>query len=515
MDDLSDNIEITEGDQREADTDNDDPCDEFGRSLKLLAWKPVDTNRLNRKQLEVCHSFLRKGDFSWYLHPEQTKLHEWLTERERFLSAVVISRQFGKTTMMLTYCLAHCLKHPASIVLFLAPTKTQLLEIILPKMSDLFAYFPDDLLPHKNGLVWTFPNGSILRLDGLAVNKGTKIRGTAVDLCVIDECRDVIRLTEVIESVIVPMFTTRPNGRIILISTPPDSPAHDFVSKYVNEAIHEGNFYSATYKQNPLLSTKRLREMFRTTYKGGENNLAFRREYMADFAVADDEKRVVREWNEVENDMFLKGYHYPEYPVRIYVGMDYGFSDPCGLLCGFFDYEHGSLIVCEEWFQRGRQTDEVGEQVVSMEKRMREKLKGSSLELTTRIMDIDPSLAADLRTRWQLQFEPVYKVPSKLVMVNRLRTAFNLNRIYVMKSCPELRFQLKTGIYNEKQTDYVRTQRTGHLDLLTALLYMSLNLRWNEVLKHEEPTYLKHNEIFVGQRSGNTSFGNFALRRPI
>ena len=41
--------------------------------------------------------------------------------------------------------------------------------------------------------------------------------------------------------------------------------------------------------------------------------------------------------------------------------------------------------------------------------------------------------------------------------------------------CTNLKFQLRTGVFNAKQTDYLGTERTGHLDLIDALKYVVSN----------------------------------------
>ena len=71
-----------------------------------------------------------------------------------------------------------------------------------------------------------------------------------------------------------PMFTTA-NGRPVMISTPPEAPAHTFTDKFIREAIERNDFYSATYKQTPLLSTARLRYLTKVLYSGGEDNRPF------------------------------------------------------------------------------------------------------------------------------------------------------------------------------------------------------------------------------------------------
>lgn len=484
--------------------------DEFGRKLTLLEWKPIRLSKLTREARESCYELFRRGDISWFLHPEQMKLLNWIEAKHREISTICMSRQWGKTTLLLSYCIAYCIKHPKCSVLFIAPHRIQVENTMLPKINTVFQFLPDDLLPARRGLSWTFPNGSMLRLDGIAINQGTRIRGDSVHLCVIDECRDVPDLQGTIESVVSPMFATT-DGRLVLISTPPESPLHAFTKKYIYEAIASDNFYSATYKLNPLLSTKRLRYLLNVQYKGGEENIVFRREYMADWSQTDPDKRVVREWDVQTNDAFFVDYKLPEI-ARGYVGMDFAFNDPCGIIIGFYDFEAGCLVIEEEFFERGKNSDEVGEAILEMEKRLRERMP--KVLQPIRVMDIDPSLMSDLNARFGLRFEPAYKVPSALAMLNRLRISFNTGKIRVRDTCPQLRFQLAAGVFNASGSDYLRTQTGGHLDLIDALKYLNLNTRWHENVMGTAKDEVGQGQMRIGGFAQPSTFRDGIIQRP-
>ena len=113
------------------------------------------------------------------------------------------------------------------MTLFVAPHLQQLDKILMPRVNQIFQFLPDDLVPQRRQDSWTFHNGSTIRLDGVSVGRGVRIRGDAVHLAIIDECRDITDLEQLVSSHIAPMFTTT-NGRLIMISTPPESPAHSF-----------------------------------------------------------------------------------------------------------------------------------------------------------------------------------------------------------------------------------------------------------------------------------------------
>ncbi len=101
----------------------------------------------------------------------------------------------------------------------------------------------------------------------------------------------------------------------------------------------------------------------------------------------------------------------------------------------------------------------------------------------------------------------------------------NLNDKFLAEihsSCEQLRFQLKTGAFNQKQTDYLRTERTGRLDLIDALKYCCVNLRWNELLLPDDkgPMAVGPGQIFVRPRLGpfgraSGQFSSGVIRRPV
>lgn len=493
--------------------------DEYGRSQKLLAWKPIEFENLTFDERESCYELFRRGDFSWLLHPGQQKLLAWLDDHRRDISVVVTSRQYGKTFFALLYCLAYCIRHPKTSVLFVAPYLKQLQNYMLPKLMHVMQFLPDDLIPTKSGMSWTFPNGSIFRLDGISIG-AVRLRGHAVHLCVMDECRDMSDMQSVIDSSISPMFTTTAKeehgGRLILISTPPDSPAHVFTSHYICHAIERDDLFKASYMENPLLETKRLRYLIDDQY-GSIQNHTFRREYGADWSVSDPDKLVVREWNPTANDEFFRTYEGAPNPVRMYMGIDLGFRDSTGIVIGYMDYMQGCLVITHDFMKRGMNTDEIGAKLIEMEAELRKDLPGAMKDVI-RVTDIDPTFSADMHSRYGLRTEPVFKLPSVSAMLNRLRVGFTQGRIRVHPRCVELRFQLSTAVFRTKagSTEYVRTDRTAHCDILEALKYLNLNARWNEILRPKEREALLPGQMRIGAGgfSSNDSFRAGVIQRP-
>ena len=118
------------------------------------------------------------------MHPEQQKLLEWIDDHKRDMAVVCISRQFGKTFLLLCYAISFALRNPRTMTLFVAPHLQQLDKILMPRVNQIFQFLPDDLVPTRRQDSWTFHNGSVVRLDGVSVGRGVSIRGDVPCICV-------------------------------------------------------------------------------------------------------------------------------------------------------------------------------------------------------------------------------------------------------------------------------------------------------------------------------------------
>src|SRR5690606_38434857 len=91
---------------------------------------------------------------------------------------------------------------------------------------------------------YRFPNGSQIKLIGLDRNPDG-LRGNAINVIIIDEAAFVGNLGKIYTSVIIPATMKQKNIRLIFISTPPESPAHYFVT-LINRAKLEGYYLELT-----------------------------------------------------------------------------------------------------------------------------------------------------------------------------------------------------------------------------------------------------------------------------
>ena len=64
------------------------------------------------------------------------------------------------------------------------------------------------------------------------------------------------------------------------------------------------------------------------------------------------------------------------------------------------------------------------------------------------------------------------------VTLSSLRTAIQARKIIIEPKCERLRYQLENGVWNEKRTDWVRSEELGHCDGISALAYFNRCAKW-------------------------------------
>jgi phage FluMu gp28-like protein len=194
------------------------------------------------------------------------------------LIAACCGRQVGKTTLAAIKALHHALSNRFVRVLVVSAGLRQSM-ILFDKITGLI----DACIPARALRTYStrtrvrFANGS--EIVALPCGRdGSTLRGYTADLVILDEANFIPRI--VIESVIRPTLITRPNARMIMISTPwmKDHPFHEAM----NNAELGFKTYSWPTRMNPLVGQERL-ERERLTV--GEYD--FNREYNSIFQ--DDE----------------------------------------------------------------------------------------------------------------------------------------------------------------------------------------------------------------------------------
>jgi phage FluMu gp28-like protein len=213
-----------------------------------------------------------------FLKFEPFPYQEEFLRDESQLIAACCGRQVGKTTLSAIKALHYTLASSPIRTLIISAGLRQSM-ILFDKILDYTqtAVPAKVLTRYKSRTRIRFANGS--EIVALPCGRdGSTLRGFTADMAILDEANFIPRL--VIDSVIRPTMITRPNSRLILISTPwvRDHPFYQAINK------PELGFKTYTWPSSvsPLITPKKLEQERKTI---GEYD--FNREYNAAFI--DDE----------------------------------------------------------------------------------------------------------------------------------------------------------------------------------------------------------------------------------
>lgn len=410
----------------------------------------------------------RRGILDWKLHAGQMKIRSALRASKGKLFVGNCSRQFGKSTTMASECLEFAIQNPRSRIKYGTAYLSDLTEFILPAFEMLLEDCPRSLKPiyRSQKSKWVFENGSEIKLVGLDKNPDG-LRGNAIDKVVLDECGFIDELDYLYRSILIPATTHRPNAKIIMISTPPATPAHAFVD-YAQRADKEGTYVKLDVYQNPMLTYDRIEEL--KTEAGGEESTTWRREYLCEF-VTDADSQIIPEWNDKyivdrERDEFFPFYH-------LYDAMDMGRTHKTALIFSYYDFKRATVVLEDELEMSGTiwTTKTLKEAVLKKEADLWKERK-----VYRRVADNNnPQMIQDLNSLYGIHFVQTNK-DSLEAMVNELRLMVAAGRIEINPRCKMMIGCLKYGVWDKQRKKFAESKIYGHFDHLAALIYLVRNL---------------------------------------
>lgn len=412
-----------------------------------------------------------RGDIEGLLlHEGQQIIDERFCSLERQLIVLNISRQFGKSFYGVVKAIATALRKPFQRIRIGAAFESDLTEFIEPAFEQILEACPTRFKPRyiQQKKRYKFKNGSSIKLVGLD-KKPNGLRGNTIDLIILDEAGFIRRLDYLYHSVIVPLTTHRPNAKILVMSTPPESPDHEFW-EFVDRAKMEGSYLEFTIDQNPMLTKDDIARIEREM--GGRESSAFQREYLCK-RIIEQERAIVPEWN----SLYVRAHDPKDEMYQFwhkYWSLDIGVQlDKTVCLFAHYDFRHSRLCVEDEVDISGVKTT-----TDLIEKRLHEKSREIGYdEPYRRIADNShPLLLNDLATRERgIAFSATDK--AKLhEMVGELRVWVRMGRVHVNPKCKQTLGCLESGVWNEKRDQFARSKVYGHYDALAALVYLVRNI---------------------------------------
>ena len=438
----------------------------------------------------------RRGVLNWKLHTTQKRIYSAMDRTSSGLFVALCSRQLGKSYLMVVRAIEQALRRPQCRIKYGTAFLSDLQEFIIPTFNLILSDCPNWLLPRYNvqQSKFVFKNGSEIKLVGLDM-KPNGLRGNTIDLIILDEAAFISNLRYLYDSVIVPATIHRPSCKIVMITTPPVSPDHDFVEFY-QKAEQQGSCVKFTVFDNPLLTQNRITELCKEA--GGENSTTWQREYLCRF-VTDSNLAIVPEWTKVEGDCIqaLERDEYFKY-YHCYEALDIGVVDFTACLFGYYDFKRAKLVIEDEAQINGPEmtTEKLAVMIRQKEKEL------EYYRLYLRISDNNNLiLLQDLSYLHGMPFSPTSKDDLQ-AMVNELRLWVLQRRILIHPRCKMLIGNLKYGLFNKKRSEFERSKVYGHYDHIAALIYLvrNINQQTNPI-----PSYLGYEfDVIENKTSSGT-----------
>lgn len=479
------------------------------------------------------------GELWWKLDVTQKAIYDFILGNNNKVNVVNASRRLGKSFVLAIIAVELCIKYEKFIVKFIQPEVNMITNNINPEIFEpLFEDAPLELrpkfIPQKN--TWLFSNGSRIQLAGTDNKNYNKLRGGSAGFCIVDEAGFCSDLGKIIKSILIPT-TLITKGRIVLASTTPDVPDHEFVEimqnaeaggtlirKTIDDAIREQKDFP-----NPRMTEGILDDILKA-YIGGRNNQEFKTEFLCSL-IFDSNLSVVSEFSEVEEHVVCL-WPRPAFFDR-YVSMDVGFDDLTFVLFGYWDSLNSVLYIEREYTINGPELTH---------RRLATDIRTIENELWTdertlefikpykRVSDNNKVLLNDLSRDHKLYFQATEK-HEKDAYLGKLKVMMSGKQIRIHPSCKQLISHLKYATWNKQRNDYKRVVTNDgnqhHYDGVDALTYLVRNIdfsrnpypkgwqyiglggsenvyRRDSTEKNENETYNKLSQAF--SRTRKTSF---------
>ena len=370
-----------------------------------------------------------------------------------------ISRRFGKSTTCVVYTMEEAINKKQDIR-YATAFLTDLQGFIIPIFDEVLATCPDSLRPtyHKSNKVYTFPNGSTIKLVGLDKNPNG-IRGNAIDILVIDEAAFVSNLKQLYLSIIVPATMER-DFKIMFPSTPPEDSEHYWL-ELVAKAKDRKTYLELTIDDNTSLSPKEKKRVLDEI--GGIDSPEARREFFCEI-IRDPKTTIVPEFDAKKSVVaFERPSHY-----KPQTALDFGGSvDKTGIITAYYDFNRAIYcVVASKLIDNNTGTTQIIKHANDTEAWILEGVPLDRPVYCTGQTRVDLGLA-EFHTR-----VPEKSKGSMEAHVNQLRLAFQQGKIEIYpENNDDLIKTLELGQWNKTGTDFKRTDALGHADMIAALAY--------------------------------------------
>ena len=435
------------------------------------------------------HTLWKTGILSWKLHSSQLQIYNELWDalnnnQKQF--AMRISRQFGKSYLLVILALEICLRNPGVIVRIAGPTLSSISDIVEDNLSPIIADAPEGLIRRNKSTRRYMVGKSELRLGTLErAHIDKTMRGGNAFAIFAEEAAASVKSTDLeyaMRSVINPQLlhsSKKPGGGILgFVTTPADTPEHYFHSNIEPMCEATNTFWTKTVYENPRLSQEQIELAIKRC--GGEQSEQWRREYLCEL-FRSDEVVIVPEF---DVNQHVREFTLPEHR-RLYTAIDLGGSrDHHHAILYYYDFMADLICVYADAHAPAHTA------TVDLISKIEEMEAFDSFGPIKRYADLNGQTATDLRLTYNFQVETITdKKPD--ADLNYMRTLFANNKIVIHPRCKDTVACLLGGRWNNTRTDWLRTPSLGHCDAIAALVYAMRRVDKSNPMPQPKPSDLQ------------------------
>ncbi len=425
-------------------------------ALSRIVEEPLNPASLSAMQIAAISKLFALGNLTPLLHSTQRRMGEqWdASDNDEFIAFA--SRQLGKSWWGLAEAIETCIREPGSRVLYYAPTKDKLRDIVNDNMSPMEFWAPKGLIKRQKSADRWLIGESELRLCVLERAHVDRNRGiNAKGLIVLEEScfvpSDDFRYAW--ESII-DAQRLRHKPRVLIITTPSIDENHFIHTLLLPRLAAKGAVAQFTIYDNPFLTLEDIEEIRKRVTED-----TWRREYMAE-VFRSKESVAIPEFD----SRHIAKLSPPQYSHQL-IGIDFGGSlDPHGIALCYYDYHLKKFCIYRgKLIPVNTSISDINAAAIEIEEG---RPKGDLL----RIVDCSGQISIELFNQGFSHIKPEKGPGSFEGHLQALRVAFQNDEILVDEAFQEMVGQLKHGKLNKQRTDF---ERAGghHCDLIAAVMY--------------------------------------------
>lgn len=444
--------------------------------LELAALLALDSHSKVANEQELWE----RGQLRFLLHDAQCVIYDAFHSKNWRDTVILAARRFGKSTLGLILCLEYCIRHPYKIARFIPPEVKQAWQIVMPTWAKLQQRAPRGLIEYKKAeQAFRVGQDSWIFLGGFDSQADAQ-RGGEASFIVCDEggSTNPHDYNYILRSVLKPQLLDT-KGRMLHLGTVPPDLSHPFLVDTVDSAEIDGRLFTFTIADNPRLDDEQRQQAIEDC--GGEDTEDYRREYLCERV----RSRGLMVINDIDKLTFGH-WPFPKYAWLTIVGDWGGVQDKTVFVLGCYDFQREQyFIYAERHYPPHTGLDEIAQGIKELEA-LKENLlpnyhpdrpdrpelsrHGHKDQEVPIWCDCPGQVKIDLANRHGI----IVRLPVKdefSAGIKLINYAITFQRLQIHALCKFVIKSLQEAKFNERRTDYERSELLGHCDAVAAVIY--------------------------------------------